>query len=136
MRCRGLVVNENTDFSTFQCKVGLIYPSRDAFKRVVTKFAITQGRNVSFVVNNKNRQQRLGVKCLTRCLFRLYASWDSRKACFVMKSMDGEHSCNKNMDANKKMKSTWLAKQLLEVFKARHHWTANEIIETVRRAYR
>ena len=56
MRDRGLVMNENTNFSTFQWKVGLRFPNRDAFKRVVKKFSKTQGRNVSFIVNNKNRQ--------------------------------------------------------------------------------
>ena len=35
-----------------------------------------------------------------------------------MKSVNGEHSCNRNMDANKKMKSTWLVEKFLEVFKA------------------
>ena len=40
------------------------------------------------------------------------------------------------MEANKQMKSTWLVEQFLEVFKARPYWLANEIIETVRRAYR
>ena len=39
------------------------------------------------------------------------------------------------MEATKKMKSTWLVEQFLEVFKARPHWPTNEIIETVRRAY-
>ena len=106
-------MNENTNFLTFQWKVGLIFPNRDAFKRAVTKFVITQNRNLSFVINNKNKQQRLGAKCLTGWPFRLYASWDSRRACFVVKSMDGEHHCNINMDANKQMKSTWLAEQFL-----------------------
>ena len=41
--------------------------------------------------------------------------------CFVVKSVDGEHSYNRNMDANKQMKSTWLVEQFLEVFKARPH---------------
>ena len=36
-RVRGLVVNKNTDFSTFKWKVGLRFPNRDAF----TKFSIT-----------------------------------------------------------------------------------------------
>ena len=71
---------------------------------------------MSFVVSNKNMQQRLGVKCLIGCPFRLYASWDSRRACFVLKLVDGEHNCNRNMNANKKMKSTWITKRFLEVF--------------------
>lgn len=76
------------------------------------------------------------VKCTTGCPFRLFASWDSRRACFVVKSVDDEHSCTRNMEGNRQMTSTWLAKQFLEIFKARPHWPAKELIETVRQAYR
>ena len=54
-------MNENTNFSTFQWKVGLRFPNREAFKKVVAKFEVTNGKNLSFVVSNKNRQQRLKV---------------------------------------------------------------------------
>ncbi|XP_021750658.1 uncharacterized protein LOC110716347 [Chenopodium quinoa] len=40
------------------------------------------------------------------------------------------------MEKNKQLKGSWLAEQLLDVFKARPHRPAKEIIETVRRAYR
>ncbi|XP_074290274.1 uncharacterized protein LOC141617004 [Silene latifolia] len=40
------------------------------------------------------------------------------------------------MESNRQLKSTWVAKQFLEVFKARPHWPAKDIIETVRRAYK
>ena len=135
-RTCGEVVNENTNFSTFQWKVRLRFPNRDAFKKAVAKFLVTNGRNLSFIVNNKNRKQRLRIKCLHGCPFRLYASWDSWSACFVVKLADVEHNCNIRMEANKQMKSTWLAKQFLEASKARPHWPVNEIIETVRRAYK
>ena len=101
-------MNENTYFSTFKWKTCLRFPNRDGFKRAVAKFAITHGRNLSFNVSN-NKQQRLGVKCLTGYPFRVYSSWDLRRACFVVKSVDGEQNCNINMDANKLMKSSWLA---------------------------
>ena len=106
-------MNENTNVSIFQWKVGLRFPNKYAFKKVIAKFVVTNGRNLSFVVNNKNRQQRLGVKCLSGCPFRLYAYWDSLRACFVVKSVDGEHSCNINIEANKQMKSTWLIEQAI-----------------------
>ena len=121
----GEVVNKNINFSTFQWKVGLRFPNRDAFKKAIAKFAVTNGRNLSFVVSNKNRQQRLGVKCFPGCPFRLYASWDSLRACFVVKSIDCEHSCNRNLETNKQMKSIWLVEQFLEVFEERPHWPAN-----------
>ena len=128
-------MNENIDFSTFKWKVRLRFPNGDAFKKVVVKFAVTNGKNLSFVFNIKNRQQRLWVNYFPRCSFRLYASWGSWRAFFLIKSMDGEYSCNINMEGNKKMRSTWLAEKFLEVLKARPHWPANKINETVRRAF-
>ena len=67
-------MNENIDFSTFQWKIGLKFSNRDAFKKSVAKFVVANGRNLSFVIITKNRRQRLGVKCLTGCPFRLYSS--------------------------------------------------------------
>ncbi|XP_074297884.1 uncharacterized protein LOC141628676 [Silene latifolia] len=40
------------------------------------------------------------------------------------------------MESNRQLKSTWLAKQFLDVFKAKPHWPAKDIIDTVRRAYK
>ena len=61
-------MNENTNFSTFQWKIGLKFPNRDAFKKAIAKFVITNGINLSYIVGNKNMQQRLGIKCLTGCV--------------------------------------------------------------------
>ena len=36
----------------------------------------------------------------------------------------------------RQLKSKWLAQQFLEVLKARSHWPAKEVIETVRLAYK
>ena len=52
-RTCGEVVKENTNFSTFQWKVGLRFPNRDAFKKAIAKYAVTNGKNLSFVVSNK-----------------------------------------------------------------------------------
>ncbi|XP_056690243.1 uncharacterized protein [Spinacia oleracea] len=40
------------------------------------------------------------------------------------------------MKKNRQLKTTWVAKQFLEVFKARPHWPAKEIMETIRRAFK
>ncbi|XP_021721493.1 uncharacterized protein LOC110689055 [Chenopodium quinoa] len=133
---RGLLVGKDTDFSKFKWVIGQRFTSRDDFKQAVAKYAILQGRNLCIVTTDKLRQQRIGVKCNQGCPFRLYASWDSRKGSFVMKNVMGEHTCLRNMEKNIQLKSTWLADQLLNVVKARPHWPAKEIIETVRGAYR
>ncbi|XP_021728772.1 uncharacterized protein LOC110695855 [Chenopodium quinoa] len=113
-----------------------LFTTRDEFKEVVAKFAVFQGRNLHIVLANKSRQQRIGVRSRDGCPIRLYGSWDSRRGAFVVRTVVPDHSCIRNMEKNKQLKCSWLADQLLDVFKARPHWPAKEIVETVRRAYR
>ncbi|KAL2933539.1 GTPase-activating protein BEM3 [Bienertia sinuspersici] len=135
-RDRKKVATDKVDFSTFQWEAGQRFPSRQDFRAAVTRFAVTQGKDLYFCVSSSKRNQRLGVKCKSGCPFKLYASWDNNSAAFIVKSINPEHTCHRTMENNRQLKSTWLADQFLEVFKARPHWPASEIIETVRRAYR
>ncbi|KAL2943071.1 60 kDa chaperonin 3 [Bienertia sinuspersici] len=77
--------------------VGIRFPNREEFKECVTRYAVAQGRNLTWIVKDKNRQQRLGVKCNPGCPFRLYCSWDSRRAALVVKSVEDQHTCVRNM---------------------------------------
>ncbi|KAL2898953.1 EF-hand calcium-binding domain-containing protein 5, partial [Bienertia sinuspersici] len=133
---RRLLISPNTDFGVFQWQVGQRFASRGDFKQAVAKVGIFQGRDLGISISDKKRQQRLGVQCSKGCPFRIYASWDTRRACFVVKRVSGEHTCVRNMERNKQLKTGWMAKQLLEVFKARPHWPAKEIIECIRLGYR
>ncbi|KAL2928284.1 Cytokine receptor-like factor 1 [Bienertia sinuspersici] len=108
---RSLLIGPNTNFSSFKWKLGQRFTIRSDFKEAVTKYGILQGRNVGILISNKGRQQRLG-------------------------TVKGEHTCVRNMERSKQMKTGWMARQFLEVFKARPHWPAKEIIESIRRAYR
>lgn len=71
---RALKVSDGFDWSTLQWRVGQRFPNRDCFREAVARFAIFQGRNVSIVSSNKKRLQRLEVRCLPECNFRLFAS--------------------------------------------------------------
>ncbi|KAL2935024.1 50S ribosomal protein L19 [Bienertia sinuspersici] len=133
---RSLLIGPNTNFSSFKWKLGQRFTTRSDFKEAVAKYGILQGRNVGILISNKGRQQRLGVSCEKGCPFRLYASWDTRRASYVVKTVKGEHTCVRNMERTKQMKIGWMARQFLEVFKARPHWPAKEIIESIRLAYR
>ncbi|KAL2902051.1 Antiviral helicase SKI2 [Bienertia sinuspersici] len=131
-----LWVPANTDFSVFQWKVEQKFATRKDFKQAVAKYGIAQGRNVGFKISDKGRQQRLGVDCAGGCPFRLYASWDTRRATFVLKTVKGEHTCVRNMERNKQLRTGWIAEQLLEVFKSRPHWPVKDIIECIKLRYR
>ncbi|XP_074315188.1 uncharacterized protein LOC141651371 [Silene latifolia] len=129
-------VDDKTDFSKLRWCVGIRFPNRDVFRDCVTRYAIAQGRNLTFDKSDKARGQRLGVRCVPGCPFKLYCSWDNQGACMLVKSVDPHHTCHRNMERNRQLKKTWLTKQLLEVFKSRPHWPASEIIDTVRKAYK
>ncbi|KAL2892664.1 Gag-Pol polyprotein [Bienertia sinuspersici] len=133
---RSLLVSLESDFKLFSWKVGQRFATRSDFKKAVAKYGIYQGRNVSIKISNKSRQQRVGVRCLNGCPFQLYASWDSRRSSFVVKTVREEHTCTRNMKKNKQLKYKWVAEQLLDVFKARPHWPGKEIVETIRRGFK
>ncbi|XP_074265461.1 uncharacterized protein LOC141587896 [Silene latifolia] len=130
------VVNEHSDFAKLKWRVGIRFPTREFFRECLIRYAVAQGKNCSFVVSDKSRGKRLGVKCKGGCPFRLYGSWDYMQSCFLIKTVNNTHTCQRTMEKNRQLKSTWVAKQYLEVFKARPHWSASEIIDNVRRAYK
>lgn len=135
-RRKNAVVNSQTDFTKLNWTVGIKFPNREQFKECVTRYAIAQGRNLTWKVSDKGSNQRLGVRCNPGCPFRMYASWDNRRGALVVKSVEDQHTCLRNMQANRQLKSTWLAKQFLELFKARPYWPAKQIKETIRRTYK
>ncbi|KAL2938836.1 Filamin A-interacting protein 1-like, partial [Bienertia sinuspersici] len=61
---------------------------------------------------------------------------DVRDATWLVKKVVNSHTCHRNMNKNRQLKSSWVARKLLEMFKSRPHWPAKEVVETVRRAYR
>lgn len=135
-RQRKFVSSDKIDYSSFKWEVGQRFPSRNDFRAAISKWAITQGKDLYYAVSAKGRNQRLGVKCKDGCPFRMYASWDNNSASFLVKSLEDQHTCHRTMEGNRQLKTSWLADQLLDVFKARPHWPAPQIVETVRTAYK
>ncbi|KAH9613758.1 hypothetical protein KSS87_007755 [Heliosperma pusillum] len=130
------IVDEKSDFSKLKWCVGIRFPNPELFKEAVTRYAVAQGRDLTFDISDKARGRKLRVRCKQGCPFKLYGSWDNKLACFLVKTVDHQHTCHRTMNSNRQLKSTWVAKQFLEVFKAKPHWPAKDIIETVRRAYK
>ncbi|KAH9625142.1 hypothetical protein KSS87_015101 [Heliosperma pusillum] len=130
------VVNQNTDFAKLKWCVGIKFPNTDTFRDCVIRYAVAQGRDLTFDISDRPRGKKLRVRCKAGCPFRLYGSWDNQSATFLTKSVDPNHTCHRTMESNRQLKSTWLAKQFLDVFKANPHWPAADIIDTVRKAYK
>jgi MuDR family transposase len=130
------VVNNKTDFRRFKWCVGIVFGNHLEFRQAVTRYAIAQGRNLKICASDKKRLQRLGVRCVAGCPFRIFASWDRKIASYVVKSVDGNHTCQRNMDSNIQFKASWCADELLDLFKSRPHIPSSEIVDIVRKNYR
>ena len=127
------VVNDKTDFRRFKWCVGISFGNSLKFKQAVTRYAIAQGRNVKNCANDKKRLQRLGVRCVKRCPFRIFSSWVRKTTSYVVKTVDGQYTCQRNMDSNRQFKASWCMEKLLDLFKSRPHIPSSEIIDIVRK---
>ncbi|KAL2894967.1 Glutaminase [Bienertia sinuspersici] len=59
---KGELVRGDIDFRSFSWRVGQRFTNRSEFKEAVSKYAVMQGRDISYVLSNKKKEQ-LGVKC-------------------------------------------------------------------------
>ena len=101
------IVYGRTDFWRFRWIVGQMFGTPVEYKEAVRKYAVHQGRNVKFCLSDKARLNKLGVMCIEGCLFKLYTSWDKTRASFVVNKVNGEHTCQRNMDSNRQFKASW-----------------------------
>ena len=128
-------VLEHIEFRKFKWQVGLSFPNSRAFRDALKHYALIQGRNMRIDISNKKRQQRIGVSCVEGCPFKMYGSWDKSSTSFVIKSVIPEHTCQRSMDGNKQLKSSWVANQMLEVFKSRPHIPSVERVDLVKKKW-
>ncbi|KAK1432692.1 hypothetical protein QVD17_09590 [Tagetes erecta] len=130
------VVTDLTDWSKWVWVVGTRFPTREAFRDAVRKYAVTQGRNLKIASSNKKRNGRVIVCCIEGCPFKLYLSFYERKGCFMVKSVRPKHTCQRNMSKNRQLTADFIASEFLPIFKARPHWPAKEIMEAVKERYK
>ena len=125
-----------TALRKFKWIVGHVFSTPVEFNEVVRKYAIHQERNVKFCLSDKCKLNKLGVRCIEGCPFKLYASWDKTRASFIVKKVNGEHTCQRNMDLNRQFKAYWCADQLLDLFRSRPHIPFAELVDIVRKQFR
>ncbi|KAK9067585.1 hypothetical protein SSX86_011696 [Deinandra increscens subsp. villosa] len=130
------IVTDTTNWSKWQWVPGTRFATRDAFREAVRRYAVTNGRNLKISVSNKNRNGRLGAYCVQGCPFKVYLSFVEKKACYMVKSVTMEHTCQRNMNKNIQLTSSFIADELLPVFKQRPQWPAKEIQDAVREKYK
>ena len=130
------IINDKTEFKKLKWCVGIVFPNSFQFREAVIRYAIAQGRNVKIDVRDKKRLDMMGDRCVEGCSFKIYTSWDNKLASYIVKSVDGKHTCHRNMESNKQFKASCCAKQLLELFKSKPDIPSSELVDIVRKNYR
>jgi MuDR family transposase len=114
----------------------LFFPNCVAFREAVKKYAFAQGRNLKIDISDKKKCQRVGVRCVEGCPFRIYGSWEHNIASYIVKGVVSTHKCQRNMNKNRQLKSSWCAEQLITTFKSRPHVPSAEIVDLVREKFK
>ncbi|GKU96825.1 hypothetical protein SLEP1_g10017 [Rubroshorea leprosula] len=75
--------------------IGMRFKDAKQFRTAVCKYSIQKQAQLRKV---KNECTRVRFRCQTGCKWELFASYDSRYECFVVKTYYGEHRCFKSYD--------------------------------------
>ncbi|KAL4323133.1 hypothetical protein GQ457_11G020900 [Hibiscus cannabinus] len=86
-------------------EVGMRFEDNIQFKEAVKKYSVANGVKLKFV---KNEPKRTRVHCRETCPWKLYASYDTRYDCYVVKTYNSEHMCFRNN------KSTMLSCKMIQ----------------------
>ncbi|GKU89134.1 hypothetical protein SLEP1_g3316 [Rubroshorea leprosula] len=75
--------------------IGMRFKDAKQFRMTVCKYSIQKQAQLRKV---RNERTRVRFRCQTGCKWELFASYDSRYECFVVKTYYGEHRCFKSYD--------------------------------------
>ena len=90
--------NEVVDMRAPKFIIGMIFPTRDSFKRALKECSIVKHRAVRLVKNDKGRDR---AKCVEDCPWMVYASIESDGLSFKVKIINYQHTCGLDFSAKR-----------------------------------
>ncbi|KAL2922025.1 Transposase for insertion sequence element IS905 [Bienertia sinuspersici] len=100
------------------------------FRKAVTNYCVSQGRDVHFSRNDKNR---IGARCKAKdkgCPWYIWASTEKGKGTIVVKILISQHNCGR-LPTIKKVKASWVAGNYHSKFKVNPYLKCQEIVDTI-----
>ena len=73
-------------------KVGMKFDSVEVLRKAITEYSI---KNRVEIKMPKNNRTRIRAHCDEQCPWYLFASFDRRVNCFLIKTYVGNHTCQK-----------------------------------------
>ncbi|XP_012841115.1 PREDICTED: uncharacterized protein LOC105961430 [Erythranthe guttata] len=123
------IFDEVEDMKNPKLRLGMIFKDAATFRKALREHSIKKGYNFEFL---KNEGDRVTVKCVDECPFRVHASKMQGSRTFQIKSLI-EHCIHPRRYELKSVTSTWLANKYLNKLIDDPKWDVNAIRKTVRR---
>ncbi|KAG8369567.1 hypothetical protein BUALT_Bualt14G0026800 [Buddleja alternifolia] len=120
------IYNDDADLSDFEFDVGLCFKTVSEFREAIRKYAIKQGKPLTFT---KNCSDKVQVTC--DCGWVILASFRSKKdKTFQVKTIKGEHSCYRTQNA-KHCTSKFLADKYQHHLRSNPSWPVRSMQEVM-----
>lgn len=74
-------------------KVGQVFASVELLRKAISEYTCQSRRAITLPVND---QQRLEARCVEGCPWYMWASYDNRSKCFMIKKLNDVHTCERN----------------------------------------
>jgi hypothetical protein len=108
-------------------KIGMKFASIEQLRKAITEYSSKHRVEIKKPINDK---KRIKAHCDEKCPWNLYASFDSRMKCILIKSYVGDHTCQKKWEL-KKCTAKWLANKYLDKFRADEKMSLTHFGKTV-----
>jgi hypothetical protein len=108
-------------------KIGMKFALVELLRKAFTEYSIKQRVEIKMPTNDRSRVR---AHCDAGCPWSLYASFDSRMQCFLIKSYVGDQICQKKW-VLKKCTAAWLANKYVDKFRADQKMTLTNFGRTV-----
>lgn len=116
----------------FKWKSGMQFTSMKDFKEGIMEFSVLNNYQVNFP---KNDHLRFRAMCKTKeCPFHAFVSKVGEKSTFWLKTLELKHTCAR-VCYNKKTKTRWVVKVLVDKFRTSERFTLTHIIQEIKPTY-
>jgi hypothetical protein len=95
-------------------KVGQVFASVELLRKAIREYSCKERVDISMPTNDRNR---VAARCAENCSWYMWASYDSRAKCFMIKRYVDEHTCERKWQVGG-FTYKFLAEKYFENFRA------------------